>query len=211
MTTCSLAEYARRLGLSRAAISQWKKSGRLVMQGDQVDVEATDERVQRYRREGLPEAKHADQSVKRGRPSVKRDAQLNTSLLNLTLAEIAARLAEIDWTREFDWSDEAQEQRARDACACLGWEMVLSDHEDDGHWGAYQVRIRAYMEKGLHEGAIAGGFGFELWPHEVLELARDHVTGWDRHGPIDQDERLDVAPRLLGLLAYPLAPGRTKA
>lgn len=177
------------------------------MQGDQVDVEATDERVQRYRREGLPEPKATVESVKRGRASVKRGEQLNTAPLNLTLAEYAGRLAEIDWTTEFDWSDEAQEQRARDACACLGWEMVRSDHEDDGHWGGYQVRIRAYMENGLHEGAIAGGFGFELWPYEVLLLVRDHVTGWDRHGPVDQEERMDLPPRLLPLLAHPLSPG----
>ena len=33
MTLVSQAEYARRLGVSRAAVAQWKKSGRLVLQG----------------------------------------------------------------------------------------------------------------------------------------------------------------------------------
>ncbi|MFM0136851.1 hypothetical protein [Caballeronia grimmiae] len=91
----------------------------------------------------------------------------------------------LSWSTKFDWSDAAQEQRACDACACLGWQMVRSNLEDDGHWGGYQVRIRAYMTDGLHDGAIVGGFGFELWPHEVLQLARDHITGWEREGPID--------------------------
>jgi transcriptional regulator with XRE-family HTH domain len=210
MTTMTMAEYARRIGVSKAAISQWKKSGRLILQGDAVDVEATDAHLKRYRREGLPEANPVDETVKRGRPRVKQADELNSSLLNLTLREYAARLAELDWKTEFDWSDDAREQRARDACAYLGWEMVLSDHHDDGHWGGYQVRIRAYLKNGLHEGAIVGGFGFELWPYEVLELARDHVTGWEREGPIDQDHHMEVSPRLLDLLAYPLSPGQER-
>lgn len=55
MTLMSLAEYARRVGKSRAAMTQWKKAGRLVMQGDQVDVEASDAWLKKYRRDGMPE------------------------------------------------------------------------------------------------------------------------------------------------------------
>lgn len=41
MTTESQAEFARRCGVSRKTVTSWKKAGRLVLQGDQVEVEAT--------------------------------------------------------------------------------------------------------------------------------------------------------------------------
>src|SRR5260370_21046166 len=50
----SQAGYGRRLGVTAAAISQWKKAGMLVMAGSMVDAEASDERVRRCRAKGLP-------------------------------------------------------------------------------------------------------------------------------------------------------------
>lgn len=41
MTTESQAEFARRCSVSRKTVTAWKKAGRLVLQGDQVEVEAT--------------------------------------------------------------------------------------------------------------------------------------------------------------------------
>lgn len=53
MTLIAQVEYARRIGISKAAITQWKNAGRLVLQGLLVDVEATDAYQKRYHREVL--------------------------------------------------------------------------------------------------------------------------------------------------------------
>ena len=102
MEFISQAEYARRLGVSRAAISQWKTEGRLVTQGTKVDVEASDAKLKRYRREGLPDIQPTTKTVKRGRPSVKHAEQLNTEPVRLTCDELVERLAGLDWTQTVD-------------------------------------------------------------------------------------------------------------
>lgn len=207
MTLVSLAEYARRVGKTRAAISQWKKAGRLVLQGDQVDVEATDAYLKRYRRAGLPEIDPQPKPVKRGRPSVKQSgksvkqpdaAQLNSESVNLTCVEVAQRLAALDWAQTFDWSPEAQDKRARLAAQCIGWEAVTSPIRDDGHWGGYQLRIPAHIEAhGLTEDAIPAGHGFELYPIQVLKVCREELE------PIYVDDTMTVRLDLLPLLARP--------
>src|SRR6516164_8242762 len=138
MTLVSQAEYARRLGVSRAAVAQWKKSGRLVLQGDLVDVDATDAKLKRYRRAGLPEVNEQAAVVKRGRPRVKSAAELNAEPVRLTCAEIMARLADLDWTQEFEWFASSQDERARLAAECIGWQAVRSAVTDDGHWGGFR-------------------------------------------------------------------------
>lgn len=46
MTTCTQAEFARLMGVNRSTVTRtWKQAGRLVMVGDQVDVEASRERI----------------------------------------------------------------------------------------------------------------------------------------------------------------------
>jgi hypothetical protein len=212
MTLMSLAEFARRVGKSRAAITQWKKAGRLVLQGDQVDVEATDERLKRYRREGMPAVVTDDPAVKRGRPSVKygpesvkQSDQLNTDPVCLTCADVLERLERLDWTQTFDWSAEAQRERARLAAQCVGWEAVESDVRDDGHWGGFQLRITG-AGPGLREDAIAGGFGFELSAFEVLQLCRAETEAcrWpDTQALMFDDEDVTVRLDLLPLLARP--------
>ncbi|SAL54507.1 hypothetical protein AWB64_05998 [Caballeronia sordidicola] len=129
--------------------------------------------------------------------------QTTISLTNLKIRE---RLSEVDWADSFDWSKEGQEARARRACEMLGWEMVIADHVDDGQWGGFQVRINEYMGNGLHEGAVAGEFGFELYSVDMLRLARDHITGWDREDTFDgsQTKPIEIPEALIGVLAYPL-------
>lgn len=199
MTTVSMAEYARRVGVSRAAISHWKREGRLVLQGSQVDVEATDARLKRLRREGLPDIQPATKSVKRGRPSVKHAEQLNTEPVSIRCAELVERLAAMDWTQTFDWAPAAQDERARLAAQCVGWHAVRSLMLDDGHWGGFQVRIPGY------EGAtgptaidgVAAGHGFELDVWDVLKVCRAELE------PIDDDDGMTVRLDLLHLLARP--------
>ncbi|WP_052319428.1 hypothetical protein [Burkholderia sp. A9] len=215
MTLLSLAEYARRVGKSRAAVSQWKKAGRLVLQGDQVDVEATDAKLKRYRRDGLPDIDPAPKSVKRGRPPVKQSgksvkqtsgaAQLNNEPVRLLCVDVVERLAALDWTRPFDWSPEAQDERARLAAQCIGWEAVRSAARDDGHWGGFQLRIPAYIElHGLAEDAIPAGHGFELYSSQVLDACRDELE------PIDNGDKVLVRLDLLHLLAYPFSEHQRK-
>ncbi|SIT38648.1 hypothetical protein BN2475_160028 [Paraburkholderia ribeironis] len=198
MTLVSQAEYARRLSVTRAAVGQWKKAGRIVTEGSQVNVEASDARLKRYRRAGLPEINEATKTVKRGRPSVKQAGQLNSEPVCLTCVEITERLEAIDWTQTFDWSAEAQDERVRLAARCIGWEAVRSTVTDDGHWGGFQLRILASIEAyGLTADGIPAGHGFELDGWQVLRECRDELE------PIDDGDEMTVRLELLPLLARP--------
>lgn len=198
MTTVTLAEYARRVGKSRAAITQWKNAGKLVMKGKRVDVEATDAYLKRYRRKGLPDITTDTPTVKRGRPPVKQVDTLNAEPVRLTCAEVMERLAALDWTQTFDWSPEAQDERARQAAQCIEWVAVKSDTRDDGHWGGFQLRIPHYMGKfGLIPDAVPAGHGFELDAWNVLDVCRAELE------PLSDDDEVDVRLDLLHLLAYP--------
>ena len=131
----------------------------------------------------------------------------------LSRAGTETQLLALDWTQEFDWSPEALDQRVRQAAQCIGWEAVTSQVEDDGHWGGYQLRIPAYMSDGLHYGAIAGGFGFELDAFDVLCLVREHISvRLDEDGDrvAEDDESIEVQPDLLGLLARPFGEMHTR-
>ena len=48
MSTATQAEFARMKGVSRTAVTKWKDQGRIVMVGNLVDVEASQERLLRY-------------------------------------------------------------------------------------------------------------------------------------------------------------------
>lgn len=209
MTLMSLAEYARRVGKSRAAITQWKQAGRLVMQGDQVDVEASDAWQKKYRRDGMPKITDATTAVKRGRPSVKQGAeagtQLNSEPTCLTCDEIAARLAKLDWQQTFDWSIEAQRERAMQAAQCVGFVAIESDLRDDGHWGGFQLRNPACQDPSSIDAVIAG-FGFELSAWEVVKHCRHEIGAcvWPDTGErMFEDDSSTVVPSLLPALARP--------
>lgn len=164
MTLMSLAEYSRRVGKSRAAVTQWKKAGRLIIRGDQVDVEASDERLKRYRREGMPDVVNDAPAVKRGRPAVKQTVQLNIELNSepvcLTCSEIARRFDELDWNQLFEWDVASPHERAVLAAKCLEWEAVQSPLRDDGGWGGYQLRIPG--QHAVPMDGVPARHGFEL-------------------------------------------------
>lgn len=54
MTLMKQAEFADLCGVSRAAVSNWRKDGDLVMEGALVNVEGTHEKMLRYRKGGSP-------------------------------------------------------------------------------------------------------------------------------------------------------------
>ncbi|WP_343661108.1 hypothetical protein [Ralstonia sp.] len=63
MTSVSQSEFARMCGVSRQAVMKWKLAGRLVLQGNQVDVEATDEHMHKYHEGGSPLRRQALDAV----------------------------------------------------------------------------------------------------------------------------------------------------
>lgn len=63
MTCVSQSEFARMCGVSRQAVMKWKLAGRLVLQGNLVDVEATDEHMQKYHEGGSPLRRQAVDAV----------------------------------------------------------------------------------------------------------------------------------------------------
>ena len=190
--TMTQADYARRCNVTRAAVNQWKQDGRIVMYGPLVDVEASDVQLARYRRDGLPPINPAPPTVLRGRP--RRDG-----FVTLHRDEIAARLAALDWMQTFDFSDAAQDERARQAALCVGWVALESDVRDDGHWGGFQVR-EAGTENREGDAAfncVIRGHGFDLSAWEVLDLCREEV------GPLEDFPTATVRLDLLPVLAHP--------
>jgi hypothetical protein len=204
MSTMSQAEFARRHGVSRKSVTLWKRNGLVVMRGDSVDVEASDEMLRMYRNEH-------DGRAQRGQPkpvtrvataqgNAARRSKVTTGRVQLTLGEIERRLRDLDWTQTFDWSAAAQEQRARLAAKCVGFEAVESELRDDGHWGAFQLRDPRWIRDGkMLDGAVIAGYGFDASDLEVLRVCREEVL------PGDDDPAavytIDVA--LLPMLAFP--------
>ena len=56
MALMKQAEFSVRHGVSRKTVTQWKKRGWLVFEGDLVDVVASDAMIAKYRRDGVPQA-----------------------------------------------------------------------------------------------------------------------------------------------------------
>jgi len=221
MTLVSQAEFARMCEVSRKTVTMWRSLGKLVLQGKHVDVEATNEQMKRYHRVGSPVKTEPVKIVTPESSRVTKARSGNAegnktghkSSVVSTLGEVETQLLALDWTQEFDLSPEALDQRVRQAAQCIGWEAVTSQVEDDGHWGGYQLRIPAYMSDGLHYGAIAGGFGFELDAFDVLCLVREHISvRLDEDGDrvAEDDESIEVQPDLLGLLARPFGEMHTR-
>ncbi len=63
MPLVSQSEFARMCGVSRQAVLKWKSAGMLVLQGKAVDIDATDEQMQRYHAGGSPLRKTVNQPV----------------------------------------------------------------------------------------------------------------------------------------------------
>ncbi|MBP0639567.1 helix-turn-helix domain-containing protein [Cupriavidus sp. AcVe19-6a] len=220
MTAMTQAEFARRMGVSRPAVTQWKQRGLVVLEGNRVDVERSDAMLAKYRRLGLPDVQPGDHRVKRGRPTVNATINL-AALLNaakdaepvtLTAVEIERRLRALDWRQTFDWSESACRQRARLAAMCVGFEAAESDLSDDGHWGGFQLRDPRGIAAGeMREDAVRAGYGFEASAAAVLEACRHEVALWDEDGadPSDADLLYQINPVLLSLLAYPHYPHQT--
>lgn len=198
MPAMTQADFARRHDVSRKTVTKWKQSGLITMVGDCVDVEASDERLRKYR---FAQDGRAQRGVKK---QAQRFGAAPAGRVQLTEAEILRRLRDLDWRQEFDWSEEGQYERARLAAKCVGFEAVESDIQDDGHWGRLQLRDPNQIREGeLTENAILAGYGFDAYPWEVLRLCRVQATPCEEDGDEPGDWTCTVDLRLLPLLAHP--------
>jgi hypothetical protein len=208
MTLVSQAIFARMCKTTPKTVTKWKQAGNLVMQGLQVDVEATADRMRRYRRRGSPIVLTAEEarstgtekgnSRKKGNESGVTSVEGNGGIVTLRCVEIAERVRALDWTQDFEWTPEAELLRARLAAECIGWEVAQSDLRDDGHWGGLQLRIPTRFEPGVSTNAIPAGHGYELEPWEVLEKVREEVETI-----LDVEDTDTIRLDLLPLLARP--------
>lgn len=195
----TLAEHARRCGVSRKSATVWRQGGQLVMVGGLVDF-ARSYRGERWhgslkaqqRREGWPGV--ADAADRRQPPA-------RPAPMKLPASAWADQLHALDWTTTPDWSSGAVHARVIAAAQAVGLEAVESDARDDGHHGAYQLRDTELLKRHgrLCRDAIAAGFGFELDAWDALHACRRCVIDPDD----DPDEPLTLRPNLLHLLAFP--------
>lgn len=207
MNCVTRAVFARMCRVSRKTVTTWGHQGLLAMEGHLVNVDGTRENMKKYRRT-VPivlTAEEAAAPFPRGEvtpKSVTRDKKPSraTGPVSMLCTDIVAELEALDWKGEFEWTPDAQAERVRKAAECIGWEAVMSELRDDGHWGGFQLRIPEYLgPRGLTEDTIGAGFGFELCPGEALQAMRHAIE------PCDDDDRETVRPELLSLLAHPWA------
>lgn len=217
MELMTQAAYATRVGVKKQALTRWKKRGWLVFEGDLVDVAASDAKVKKYRSAGLHvvdspvsqppvNRQSADASLTptggRNRPERSREAVASMSDLQLEddgpSPAMLASMARLDrnppaWT----WDEDEQHQRAHDAAACVGCELLTSDLPyGHGNWGGYLVREAGDYPAMTDLERVYGGHGFQLRPWQVIALCRAFVF----------DGNEVVRPDLLRALAWPLEP-----
>ncbi len=125
MTYVSQSEFARMCGVSRQAVLRWKSAGRLVLQGNQVDVEATDKRMQHLRVGGSPLRRKLVDTVD---SRLTNDDPVDKTALNLSTDEV---LAAIDGTRKFDFSRSGLTRRLTAVTKILGFELVFAGDDID--------------------------------------------------------------------------------
>jgi hypothetical protein len=153
-----------------------------------------------------PRASDIRSDIANARSNVRSDVRPR-GLVRLRRREAAQRLAALDWTQTFDWSETAVHERVAAAAAAVRLQAVRSDLRDDGHWGGYQVRNIELIERHgrLCLDAILAGFGFDLDEADALAECRSHLHRED-DTEFDMADLVEVRLDLLPLLAYPFFP-----
>lgn len=188
-------------GVSPQAVDKWCKAKRVVLVGNQVDVDASNQALALYR------DKHDGRAARGDRlkaPSTKAFNQVRqTHSKTLTRGELIECLKALDWTTPFD--PKSIHTRLEQAAKCVGFALATSPVEDDGHWGGYQVRSAALLQRhgGLCFDAVIAGHGFELDAFDVLTVCRDQLWHADDTAPDMNDVMDEVHPDLLPALAWP--------
>jgi phage terminase Nu1 subunit (DNA packaging protein) len=74
------SEFAALHGVSRKTATKWKERGWLVFAGDQVDVEASNANLKKYRRDGVEAVTQADQGNSEGNKSAMTRKRVTRAL-----------------------------------------------------------------------------------------------------------------------------------
>lgn len=90
------SEFAALHGVSRKTVTKWKERGWLVFAGDQVDVEASNARLKRYRRDGVETVTHGPQGNTEGNKPAPARKRVTRADAEVTIrdGETAATAAE---------------------------------------------------------------------------------------------------------------------
>jgi hypothetical protein len=122
MTYVSQSEFARMCGVSRQAVLKWKSAGRLVLQGNQVDVEATDERMQRYHEGGSPLRRGSVDTVD---SRLTKACAVDKSDIDLSTASRSVG------AQHFDFSRAGLQRRIGEAAGILEFEACFDSDDID--------------------------------------------------------------------------------
>lgn len=122
MTLLSISKFGQSHGVTKQAASLWKKRGWLVFVGDQVDVDASNESLKRYRSAGIADTENTvketvKQSVKQPVPVVTPppDSGITKGLVHLPKSELdrllqAQRVAIAEYEkRQAKWDADLRE------------------------------------------------------------------------------------------------------
>ena len=212
--TMPKAEFSRLCGVSKTAVAKWIQKGvACIAENDEVHLAVTAERMRSFRRSGLPPAFEA---LMRGEPgaasavphaqSERHPAARRQRGTEHRRADLVARLRVLDWSVPFSEGDDIRQRLLR-AAEVAGFQVAESDFEDDGHWGGYQLRSLALLDRFgcLERDAVVAGFGFELDAFEALQECREAILPPDL-GPGDDDDLFVIDLELLPALAYPFGP-----
>jgi hypothetical protein len=183
MKLVSQSEFARLCSVSRQAVLKWKAAGSLVLQGNQVDVDATDERMQRYHKGGSPMRRQPVDTVD-GR--LTTDRTVDKKRANLSTVR---RLSELDGTLEFDFSREGLRERVTEAAHSLGFDPRFAG-DDIELWLAAEPHF------------VCAGDPLEINAHCALEMLR----WW-----LNEDPVVRGGEDALALLARPFGSNATAA
>lgn len=88
MATVKQSEFARLHKVSRNTVTKWKSRGWLVLKGDRVDIEASNARLKKYRRDGVTQPEKVTKvTPKRGETSSQAAERIALSVAPFDLNE----------------------------------------------------------------------------------------------------------------------------
>jgi hypothetical protein len=120
----SKAEFARMCGVTRQAVQKWETSGCIVLQGKEVDVIASHDRMMRYRVGGSPLRQPPVDN------RVNQPSTASASSRDLSTDEL---LAAVDGTRTFDFSHGGLTRRLTTVAEILGFDLIVDGDDIDLH------------------------------------------------------------------------------
>ncbi|MFM0736551.1 hypothetical protein PQQ51_04780 [Paraburkholderia xenovorans] len=127
MTLLKPAKFAELCEVSRQAVTKWRQAGRLVMQGELVDVEATHERMRKNQKGGSP----LDGKLVAGIALGEFAPEVRTARPASETPVVPSLLRALDGTQVFDFSRAGLQKRVTDAARILGFEPVFDGDDID--------------------------------------------------------------------------------